>query len=454
MPSVFFRIILALYTLLTAVLLPVILLYIFWRGKKDPRYSQHLFERFGWYKASAPSSIWVHAVSLGEMRAAAPMVRALLADGERIVTTHFTPAGRQAAADMFPDALAAGQLVPVYVPIEFDWIFRRFFRAFNPKYGLVLEIEIWPKMIDSARRHRVPLFLCNGHYPEKSYQRDVRQFGIRGQLVRGFAGLLIKSVEDAERFKAFGAPNVAVVGELRFEQVIPPLMTGAAETLRPALLGGSENRAVITIASAVEGEDPHYLSAIQQLQSKYIKRQLPPPLFVYVPRAPERFDAVAALLSAAGLSVLRRSDILDKNLSAQRDTSFDGVDVLLGDSLGEMYFYLALADAVIAGGGFIPSGAHNVIEPLALKKPVFVGPYIWTIEYPALAAIEAGVLTKAETIPALVAQLEKTLDQKANGETNVIATEKFYSEHAGAVQRSRTAISEILAQTGQETAAR
>ena len=165
------------------------------------------------------------------------------------------------------------------------------------------------------------------------------------------------------------------------------------------------------------------------------------PLFVYVPRAPERFSDVGKLLEQAGLNVIRRSTTFDQNLTLLDQLDFAQTDVLLGDSLGEMYFYLALADLVIVGGGFIPSGAHNVIEPLALKKTVLVGPYIWTIEYPAFEAIEAGVLTKVDSIKELATKVAN-LSKDDNG--MIRASTKFYEEHTGAVYRTLEAIDNIL----------
>ncbi len=437
--SLSMRAVLAIYTLLMALLLPLILLYIYHRSRKDPRYRAHLAERFGFYKNTLPNAVWVHAVSLGEMNAAAPLVRRLLDDGERVVTTHFTPAGRTAAQALFPAEYASGQLVPVWVPLEYDWVFRRFFKAFSPKFGLVMEIEIWPRMIASARKHGVLLFLANGHYPPKSFVRDKRQFGLRGRLATGYAGLLIKSNADAERFRYFGAPNVEMTGELRFDRALPAHMLAAAAEIRA---GHAQGRPVVTLASVVVGEDAKYLDAIGQIRARYQALNRPAPLFVYVPRAPERFKVAGEMLSDAGLRVQARSEILDADFGLQADLA--QVDILLGDSLGEMYFYLALADIVIIGGGFTPTGAHNVIEPLALKKPVFVGPYTWTIEYPALEAIDAGVLTQCQSIDILVAEILQRLESEASMAKDQQAAQDFYARHSGAVDKMIKAIDQFL----------
>ena len=150
------------------------LIYLWRRGRKDALYSQHLAERFGRYSQRLPGAIWVHAVSLGEMRSAVPLVRALLDRGDPVVTTHFTPAGRREAERVFAADIAAGRMAVVWVPFETSWAYRGFFRAFRPKAGLVMEIEIWPRMIFAAKRAGVPLFMCNAQYPTKSMARDAK----------------------------------------------------------------------------------------------------------------------------------------------------------------------------------------------------------------------------------------------------------------------------------------
>lgn len=415
-PSLRLRLVLLAYRAAWFVGLPLILLYLRRRARSDPDYGKNLSERFG-RAPSLPGAVWVHAVSLGEMRSAVPLIRALLARGERIVTTHFTPAGRREAEAVFAAEIAAGRLRAVWVPFEFGWAFRRFLAAVRPKYGLVMEIEIWPVMILSARRAGVPLFMCNAQFPSRSFARD--RHGVRGELMRGFAGALVKSELQRERFASVGVAPIEVTGELRFDQPIPPEQVDAGRAARPA-------RPVVTVASAVEGEDSVYFGAIRALTGP--ER----PLVVYVPRKPERFDEVYRALTATGLRVARRSEVFDARLQG---TLPDGIDVLLGDSMGEMYFYLSLCDRAVVGGGFTPKGAHNIIEPLALKKPVIVGPEIWTIEYPAVEAIAAGVCTQVRTPQELAEVLTAPLDSAG--------IETFFAAHAGAVARTLAAIDRL-----------
>ncbi len=423
-PSMKLRIALVFYSILMWLLLPVILLYLHRRGRKDPLYAQRLSERFGRSTVKVTNPVWVHAVSLGEMRSATPLVRALLAQGETVLTTHFTPAGRREAEREFAAEITAGAVQTVWVPLEYGFAYRRFLKHFAPKYGLVMEIEIWPRMIMACRKHAIPLFMCNAQYPAKSFDKDRQGLGLRADLIAGFAGGFVKSENHRARFDAVGMPNVRITGELRFDQPIPPHLLDAAAACRTALTKG---RPSFTLTSVVEGEDAIYIDMIRQTEGLF---------FTYVPRAPERFDEVADMLRDAGLRVARRSELLDKQL-ALKDPNPD-IDVFLGDSMGEMYFYLGLCDRAIVGGGFVPAGAHNVVEPLALKKPVIVGPHIWIIEYPATEAIAAGVCNSVPDEAALLAEVKSPTPVT---DAQITA---FYQDHAGGVARTLAAIPKAL----------
>ena len=397
------RLFLSSWAFLWTVGLPAVLLYLWRRGRKDPVYWSALAERFGRYDRALPGAVWVHAVSLGELRSAVPLIHELLQQGHDIVTTHFTPAGRLEAEKVFSAEIAAGRVCVVWVPFDVGWAFKGFFKAFRPIYGLVMEIEIWPGMVFSARKHEVPLFLCNAQYPENSLRRDSRGLRLRQQVMQSFAGALVKSDLQARRFASAGVQNIAVTGELRFDQPVPQDLVAAGEAARHWI--GAGNRRVICIASAIEGEDAIYLRAISDLRIHCRENGMPQPLFVYVPRRPERFDEVAATVSQAGLSLLRRS-ILGSPFSPAHWPAFDACpDVFLGDSLGEMYGYLAMADQVIVGGGFSPKGAHNISEALVLGKPVATGPHTHTIEFPFAEADAAGVAVSVPDAGALSAWL-------------------------------------------------
>jgi 3-deoxy-D-manno-octulosonic-acid transferase len=258
-----------------------------------------------------------------------------------------------------------------------------------------------------------------------------------GHPAAGVTGVLAKSDRHAARFRALGARDVRITGELRFDQPVPPHLTAAAAALKPRL-----GRPVVTVASVVEGEDALYLDLYRRLQSSFRARGAKPPLFVHVPRAPERFGAAGDLLEAAGQRVARRSAALGPALEAEE--AFGEADVLLGDSMGEMYFYLGLADIAVAGGGLLPSGAHNVIEPLALRKPVLTGPHTWTIEYPGEEAAAAGVLAVCPDVAAMAARIEALLGDPAAMADMADRAAAFFAQHAGATARTMAVLGPVL----------
>jgi 3-deoxy-D-manno-octulosonic-acid transferase len=297
-------------------------------------------------------------------------------------------------------------------------------------------------MIASARAARVPLLMCNAQYPSRSLARDSSRLPIRQALMRGFAGALVKSELQRQRFASIGMVNIAVTGELRFDQPVPAELVAAGRAARRWL--GAEHRRVICIASAIEGEDPTYLHAIHAVRAHHRASDQPKPLVVYVPRRPERFDAVAELLAAAGLVVLRRSALggaFDpRQWPAQLRPDLNaGLDVLLGDSLGEMYAYLAMADEVVVGGGFSLKGAHNISEALVLGKPVVTGPHVHTIEYPFCEAMAAGVALCVADQEALARYLCSA------SRPSRYTIERFVAAHSAAVPRTLEAIPGLLA---------
>ena len=369
------------YRVLWFVLMPLILVYLWKRSWKEPLYWGFLHERFGLHPQRQSEFVWVHAVSLGEMRSATFLIDQLLAKGEKVVVTHFTPAGRAEAHRHYAQHINEGRLVSCWVPFDYDLAFRRFYKAFRPKYGFVMEVEFWPAMIMSSRKRKVPLFLCNGQYPQKSWERDQHKRLSAADIVPGFAGVMVKSERMAVPFRTLGLKNIVVTGELRFDQPIHDGQARAGQALRQQHLS---DRLVIVIASSIAGEDDLFIQTIKSALSMHRDRR---PFFVYVPRHPNRFEDVAHEIMQSGLSFQRRSNLVPETLGE--------CDVLVGDSLGEMHYYLAMADRVIVGGGFVEKGSHNIIEPLLHEKPVIVGPSIWTIDFPAREAIEAGVCKMA-----------------------------------------------------------
>ena len=415
----------AFYRLLWLILMPLVLFYLKWRARREPMYTSNIKERFGFGVKQTGEWVWVHAVSLGEFRSAIPLIDELLARSQRVLITHFTPASRQVSMDHYGDQIAEGMVVVSWIPFDYSMAFKRFFRRFSITYGLVMEVEFWPGMIMSARAANIPLFLCNGQYPNKSYERDKHRVLSSRDIVPGFAGVLVKSNRMAEPFRELGLDKIAITGEMRFEQPINQSHIDAAVRVRSQLSG----RPVLTFASAVKDEDALFIAAIQSLKSR-----MPEALIIYVPRKPEHFDRAADLIQASGLSVARRSAIFD---SAFEPNHALLCEVLLGDSLGEMHFYLALADQIVVGGGFVPQGSHNIIEPLSLGKPTLVGPNTWTIDFPAIEAIEAGVVRQVSANELADALLDLS---------GYASADAFLSSMGGSVAKTLDAVSDFLEQ--------
>jgi 3-deoxy-D-manno-octulosonic-acid transferase len=291
-------------------------------------------------------------------------------------------------------------------------------------------------MIMSCKKRDVPLFLCNGQYPSKSFARDQARFFSRANIVFGFAGVMVKSQLQAERFEQLGVKKIAVTGEMRFEQPIPQAHITAARALRHSRFG---KRPIVTLASVVEGEDAGFLGVISEVRTYCHAQNIPPPLFIYVPRAPDRFSTVAEMIAARGFTFSRRRTMLDARLSLLPDATESPLDILLGDSLGEMYFYLELCDLAIVGGGFCPKGSHNISEPICLKKPVIIGPNDSTIEFPAREAIAAGLCEKLD-FAALANRLTRS---PTTPPTQEILTD-FLAKYGGSTQKTLAAITRFL----------
>ncbi len=414
--------------------LPLVLLYFWLRGRKEPLYRQFLGERFGFITSELKEPIWLHSASLGELRGVMPLIDKMLAENLPILITTLTPAGRAAATQRYAQAINSGQLQVSYLPLELPWAILAFARQVKPRCMISSEIDTWPALLHTLKSMGIPLGFVNAQYPQKSFVKDQRWAGVRAAFFRAYDLVLCKSQLHAQRFLTTGCISVEVVGELRFDLPVPAAHLLAAQSLSENQRQLFGERGVVCIASAVEGEDEMLLQAFQDFSQAMQAQGQRKPLLVYVPRSPQRFDAVTQLIASRGMTLLRRSKDLSADFQLTTDV-LDSIDVLLGDSLGEMYFYLALADTVTVCGSFIPRGSHNVIEPLALNKPVIVGPSIWGIEYPGQEALAAGVLTQVQDAQALPEQWLAWFTQPVLQMQFREKAQAFMREHSGSVDK-------------------
>ena len=434
-PRLLHRLLLAVYQGLWLLGLPLAWAYLRQRGQREPEYHRHFGQRLGRVVSALERPVVFHAASLGELRGAAPLVRALVAQGWPVLVTTLTPAGRQAAHTLFGAEMQAGQLEVTYTPLELAFAVRGMLRNVRPRCVLVTEIDTWPVFVSTIRRHGVPLAMVNAQYPRHSAERDlVRLWGFRAAMFQAYDLVLCKSETHAQRFREAGCARVEVAGETRFDLPISQAQLEAAPRLAQRIHHATR-RPVVCIASSMAGEDEQFIQSHLLVKRKLQALGSPPPLFVHVPRSPQRFELVQDMLDRAGLRTLRRSQCLDAQLEWKSPGSLDETDVLLGDSLGEMYFFLALSDVVVVGSSFVPLGAHNIIEPLNLRKPVVVGSSIWGIEYPAVEALALDMLHQVHDVPALADKLVELLTVPEVRQAVEQGARQFIAEHAGATIR-------------------
>lgn len=405
----------AIYSLMLYLLLPYALLHLLWRGRRQRGYLQHVGERFGRFAEQIRQPvIWVHAVSVGETRAAEPLIAALRArhPGHRILLTHATPTGRETSASLYGNEVSR-----CYLPYDFSWAVRRFLRHFKPQVGIVMETEIWPNLIDSCSRHGIPCYLVNARMSEKSARGYLRFGALTRRALGGLSGIGAQTTRDAERLATLGAEGVTVTGNIKFDRAAPPDMQALGAELR-ALFG--RERPLFLAASTREGEETLVLEALAQIQ-------VPGLLTVIVPRHPQRFDDVAALLGQRGIRYARRSD----NQPVAADVS-----VVLGDSMGEMFAYYAACDLAFVGGSLLPLGGQNLLEACAVGRPVLVGPHTFNFEDATEGAIQAGAALRIADTLQLAGTVTALLNDPARRAAMADAGRRFAEAHRGATART------------------
>lgn len=417
------------YTLGLRALAPLIWLWMARRAKRaGGRWEIFSPERFGRPDPATvmpDNPVWMHAVSLGETRAALPLLNALLARGLPVLLTHTTATGRAEGERLFKDAITQGQLRQVWLPYDFPGATRRFLAAHRPRCGLLMEREIWPNLLAAARQARVPMALVSARYSASSLRQARRMGSVMREALAGLDMVLAQTAEDAGRLAEAGAPAAVVTGNLKFDLVLPTAQVEAGRAWSAQL-----GRQVVAVASTREGEDAPFIEAI--------KRQATAPgapLFLLIPRHPQRFDEAARLLSDAKVGFARRSE---GTLPPQ------DVTVLLGDSLGEMAFYYAASDVAIVAGSFAPLGGQNLIEACAAGVPVIVGPHTFNFKQAAEDAVDAGAALRAadpaQAVDAAIALLQDTPRRRQASK----AARAWFDQHAGATGRTMDALAPWL----------
>jgi 3-deoxy-D-manno-octulosonic-acid transferase len=422
----------ALYTVLLYLATPFVLLRLLWRSRELAAYRRRWRERFGFVRAPRqPIAVWVHAVSVGETLAAAPLVRALVArhGAGRIWLTTTTPTGSERVIALFGDSV-----VHSYAPYDLPDVVARFLSRARPAKIVVMETELWPNLLRAAAARGIALSIVNARLSPRSFNGYSKVAGFARRTLADVAQVAAQSEADAERFRALGATRVSVMGNIKFDQAVPDAQIALGRRLR-ARLGA---RPVWVAASTHEGEDELVLAAHRALLTA-----LPDAALLLVPRHPQRFDAVARLVEKARFSVQRRSALgaLDGG-GATIDAQ-----VLLGDSMGEMFAYFAAADVAFVGGSLVAVGGHNVLEPAALGLPVLFGPQMhnFVAARDLLLDAQGGIEVSAASLPdTLQVLLADAARRRAIGD----AGRAVVAANRGALQKLLAVIAPERARTG------
>ncbi|GAB2897005.1 lipid IV(A) 3-deoxy-D-manno-octulosonic acid transferase [Uliginosibacterium flavum] len=413
-----------LYSVLWHLALPLIGLRLLYRARKQPEYLQHLAERFG----AAPligerPRIWLHAVSVGETRAAQPLIKALLAQHPQheILLSHMTPTGRAASGELFGKE---ERVTRSYLPYDFPWAQRRFLARARPQLGVVMETEVWPNLMHAAGIAGVPMLLVNARLSARSARGYQKLGGLARDTFARFAKVLAQTPDDAQRLATCGASGVEVTGNVKFDLELAPALLALGAEFKAAAAG----RPVILAASTREGEEEPLLAAFS--------RHAPPEvLLVLVPRHPQRFNEVAARIAGQNLIYARRSAGL---------RIAPGTRVWLGDSMGEMLAYYGMADVAIIGGSWQPLGGQNLIEACAAGAPVLVGPHTFNFTEAAAKAIEAGAARRCSDLNEALQVCAALLANGATLQAMSRAGQGFAASNRGATARTLQTINAVL----------
>jgi 3-deoxy-D-manno-octulosonic-acid transferase len=413
------------YSNLLRLLTPVYVLRLWWRGRAEPLYRHAIGERLGDYRGELrEGALWVHAVSLGETRAAAALIDALrrLHPTLRLLLTHSTATGREAGQALLREGDAQA-----WLPYDTPGVVQRFFTQFKPAVGVLMETEIWPNLLHAAQEAKVPMVLANARLSVKSHRQGQRLSVVMQPAAASLALVLAQTEDDATRLRDSGARDVVVCGNLKFDITPDEALLARGRRWREVL-----GRPVVLAAVTREGEEAMLLEAWMRQPADQR------PLLLIVPRHPQRFDEVAALVQQAGLVLARRSQWTDAP-----DEAHLRADAWLGDSMGEMPLYYGAADVALLGGSFAPLGGQNLIEAAACACPVVMGPHTFNFAEAAKLSLEAGASLRVADMNEGVTQ---ALELAGHDERDAVAQRAmaFAAQHRGAAQRMAQRIEPLL----------
>jgi 3-deoxy-D-manno-octulosonic-acid transferase len=415
-----------LYSLLLYLALPFVPLRLLWRGIKQPAYRQNWGERLGFYQVSTTKPIiWLHCVSVGETRAAEPLVKALQTNypQHQILITNTTPTGREASVALFGDSIER-----VYLPYDVPFAVSNFLKHFQPKIGLIMETELWFNLIAACKQHEIPLLLLNARLSEKSANGYAKLGKFVSTGLQNLSAVAAQTEEDAARLQALGATNISVAGNLKFDVKPPADAVDKGLQLRIQL----GNKPIFLAASTRDGEEELILDAVRDLDL----------LTIIVPRHPQRFEAVAAIMEKRNIAFQRKS--LLKSIGLQANIHADFSPVILGDTMGEMPIYYAACDFAFIGGSLLNYGGQNLIEAAAMGKPILIGEHTFNFAKATENAVEAGAAIRVQNEADLRNKIQYLLENTAKRLEMSQAALRFNEASAGATARLMKLIAQYL----------
>jgi len=427
------RLALAVYSVAWWLAAPLVAVYLLWRSLAQREYRQKWGERFLGRGSPPPPGrplVWVHAVSVGETRAAQPLIEQLARElpDAGFVLTHMTPTGRAVGQSIV--ASLPGRVVQRYSPYELPFAVARFLREVRPSLGVVMETEIWPNLLLAARRAGVRLLLANARLSEKSAARGRRVALLLEPAAASFDRIAAQSEADRARIARWYEGRIDVTGNLKFDLEVDQALVAAGRAQR-ATWG---NRPVWLCASTRDGEEALLLASLTSWRSKSGSD----PIFVIVPRHPQRFDEVARLIEAKGMTCVRRSH-------GPWPAEVPAGAVLLGDTMGEMALYYAMAHVALIGGSLLDFGAQNLIEACAVGAPVVLGPSTFNFAQAAADAIAAGAAVQVRNADAALATMAELCGDRERLHAMSMVALEFSREHRGSTARVARIATELLA---------
>ncbi|MCW5589368.1 MAG: lipid IV(A) 3-deoxy-D-manno-octulosonic acid transferase [Legionellales bacterium] len=352
-----------LYSILLYLLTPFIVLRLIWRSRRAPDYRRRIHERFAHIESPTQQVIWVHAVSVGEVILAIPLIKKLKQayPDFAIVITSTTPTGSQQIKKHFVN-MKTQDIFHIYAPYDLPHVVERFLKIIKPKMAIMMETELWPNIFYYCQRKKIPLFVANARLSQRSYQRYARFLYLVKPMLNNVTQIIAQTQDDADRYLRLGVDKnkITVSGSMKFDLQLPASLCESAEILRQQW---GVDRPIWIAASTHDGEEEIILRAFA-----LVKKALPTTLLVLVPRHPERFNKVAHLAEREGYEVVLRSsgERCNKNTA-----------VFLGDTMGELMLFYAASDLAFVGGSFVEVGGHNLLEPAAIGIPMLTGPFMF-----------------------------------------------------------------------------